>query len=199
VAGTPQTTAPGATVNGLAAPPPATPTPTPTPTNVPATPPPPANLSAANLSPEQSQVHSPPATIQQQPDAVDHANHEPTLAGGLKDPAASGGSDSTANPDDYAPAAEPNGKPLFPGHVKRGTESGLPLYQDAAVLPGANIPELRLDLHVYAANPQDRFALINMHKLHEGDSTPDGVKVENITPDGVIMSHNGMKFLLPRD
>jgi hypothetical protein len=106
--------------------------------------------------------------------------------------------DSGASPDDYAPAAEP-GSPLFKGHVKRGTDSGLALYQDAALVPGANLPELRLDLHVYAAKPQDRFALINMHKMHEGDSIQGGVRVEAITPDGVVMSHNGSKFLLPRE
>jgi hypothetical protein len=38
-----------------------------------------------------------------------------------------------------------------------------------------------------------------MHKMHEGDSLQDGVRVESITPDGVVMSHNGSKFLLPRD
>ncbi|MFX8608780.1 hypothetical protein ABTM33_18905, partial [Acinetobacter baumannii] len=32
------------------------------------------------------------------------------------------------NPDDYAPASDP-GNPLFKGHVKRGTESGIPLYK----------------------------------------------------------------------
>ncbi len=103
-----------------------------------------------------------------------------------------------ANPDDYAPATDP-GAPLFKGHVKRGTEEGLPLYQDAAVVPGANLPDLRLDLHVYAARPQDRFALINMHKMHEGDALSDGTRVESITPDGVVLSRNGSKFLLPRD
>jgi hypothetical protein len=118
----------------------------------------------------------------------DTGNGEPTL-----------GKDAANNPDDYAPAQDPDNSKVFKGHIRRGTESGLPLYQDAAVLPGASLPSLRLDLHVYAANPQDRFALINMRKLHEGDSTADGVHVDNITPDGVIMSHNGMKFLLPRD
>jgi general secretion pathway protein B len=88
---------------------------------------------------------------------------------------------------------------LFKGHVKRGTESGLTLYQDAAVAQGANLPQLRLDLHVYAAKPQDRFALINMHKMHEGDSLQGGVRVEAITPDGVVLSHNGSKFLLPNE
>jgi hypothetical protein len=122
---------------------------------------------------------------------------EPTLAGNARD-ASSTNTEPAANPDDYAPAAEP-GSPLFKGHVRRGTESGLVLYQDAALVPGANLPQLRLDLHVYAAKPQDRFALINMHKLHEGDSLQNGVRLESITPDGVVMSHNGSKFLLPRD
>jgi hypothetical protein len=127
---------------------------------------------------------------------------EPTLAGKTRNSAggANDNSESGANPDDYAPATESSGSPLFKGHIKRGTESGVPLYQDAATAAGgASIPQLRLDLHVYAAKPQDRFALINMHKLHEGDSTPDGVRVETITPDGVIMSHNGTRFLLPRE
>ena len=83
--------------------------------------------------------------------------------------------------------------------MKRGTEDGLVLYQDAAVVPGANLPELRLDLHVYAPKPQDRFALINMHRVHEGDSVQGGVRVDSIVPEGVVMSHNGSKFLLPRD
>jgi hypothetical protein len=121
---------------------------------------------------------------------------EPTLANRAR-AAVGADSEPAANPDDYAPAAEPDS--LFKGHVRRGTESGLVLYQDAAVVPGANLPQLRLDLHVYAGKPQERFALINMHKMHEGDSLPDGVRVESITPDGVIMSHHGSKFLLPRE
>ncbi len=122
---------------------------------------------------------------------------EPTL--GAANRAQGAGESNTPNPDDYAPATDPGSSPLFKGHVRRGTESGYVLYQDAALVPGANLPPLRLDLHVYAARPQDRFALINMHKMHEGDSTPEGVRLENILPDGVVMSHNGQKFLLPRD
>jgi general secretion pathway protein B len=129
--------------------------------------------------------------------------NEPTLAGNTNPAnnareAGDANTDPAANPDDYAPAADP-GSPLFKGHVKRGTESGLMLYQDAALAQGANLPQLRLDLHVYAAKPQDRFALINMHKMHEGDSLQGGVRVEAITPDGVVLSHNGSKFLLPNE
>ena len=101
------------------------------------------------------------------------------------------------NPDDYAPAADPVPQP-FGNHVTRGTLSGVPLYSDVAAT--ASLPSLRLDLHVYAATPQERFVMINMHKLHEGDlMTAEGVRVESITPYGAVLSRNGTKFLLPRD
>ncbi|HEY8052350.1 MAG TPA: general secretion pathway protein GspB [Steroidobacteraceae bacterium] len=100
-------------------------------------------------------------------------------------------------PEDYAPAAEPAASALG-GHVRRGT-GGVPLYQDAAATPGTEIPQLRLDLHAYAARPQDRFVMINMHKVHEGDTLPEGVRVDSITPDGAVLSYKGSSFLLPRD
>jgi|SRR5581483_2497919 len=103
------------------------------------------------------------------------------------------------NPDDYAPAADPGPAAPFANRVTRTTSAGVPLYRDAAALPGTNIPQLRLDLHVFAAKPQDRFVMINMHKLHEGDLMPEGVHVDGITPEGAVLSKDGMKFLLPRD
>jgi general secretion pathway protein B len=103
------------------------------------------------------------------------------------------------NPDDYAPATDAGPAAPFGNHVSKATSSGVPLYQDAALAPGAHIPELRLDLHVFAAKPQERFVMINMHKLHEGDSLPEGVHVESITPEGAVLSKDGQRFLLPRD
>jgi general secretion pathway protein B len=100
----------------------------------------------------------------------------------------------SSNPDDYAPAAEPNNSSGF--HVRRATEEGLQIYSDAAANGG--LPELRVDMHTYAQKPQDRFVLINMRKAREGDMLPGGVKVESITPDGVVVSHNGSQFLLPK-
>ena len=101
------------------------------------------------------------------------------------------------NAEDLAPAAEP-AAPLG-SHVRRGTVDGVPLYQDWATTPGTHVPQLRLDLHVYAARPEERFVMINMKKLREGDSLPEGVRVESITPEGAVLSYNGSRFLLPRD
>jgi general secretion pathway protein B len=102
------------------------------------------------------------------------------------------------NAEDYAPAEEPNA-PALGSHVRRGTASGVPLYQDLSTTPGAQLPQLRLDLHVFAAHPEDRFVMINMHKLREGDTLPEGARVDSITPEGAVLSFNGSKFLLPRD
>jgi general secretion pathway protein B len=118
-------------------------------------------------------------------------------APGIETPGASSASDES-NPDDYAPAEEHAAGGLA-NHVKRGTAAGVPLYQDASATPGTQIPQLRLDLHVFAARPQDRFVMINMHKVHEGDTLPEGVHVDSITPDGAILSYNGSRFLLPRE
>ena len=54
----------------------------------------------------------------------------------------------------------------------------------------------RLDLHVYAARPAERYAFINMHKVREGDVTPEGVHVLEITNDGVVLDYRGTEFLL---
>jgi general secretion pathway protein B len=73
----------------------------------------------------------------------------------------------------------------------------VPLYSQVA--SGTGIPELRLDMHAYDANPQKRFVLINMKKEREGDMLPDGTtRVDTITPDGVVLDHEGTRFLLPR-
>ena len=103
------------------------------------------------------------------------------------------------NPEDYAPAAEPAAAPPPGNHVRQATADGVPLYQEAAAAPGKRIPQLRLDLHVFALRPQDRFVMINMHKLREGDSLAEGVRVDSITPEGAVLSYGGSRFLLPRD
>jgi|SRR5450631_3377035 general secretion pathway protein B len=105
------------------------------------------------------------------------------------------------NPDDYEPAVPPSRQnPDQPGsHVRSGTESGLKGYADAASSPGSHLPALRVDLHVYAAKPEERFVLINMHRLRQGESLPEGVRVESITPEGVVVSYQGAKFILEQE
>ena len=104
---------------------------------------------------------------------------------------------ATARPsDDDAPAVEPPSRADV--QATGGNSGELPTYQQAATAPGANLPELALNLHSYSANPADRFIFLNMTKLREGQSSPQGVRVETITPDGAVLSWQGSKFLLQR-
>jgi len=83
--------------------------------------------------------------------------------------------------------------------VQRGTADGVPLYQEAVNTPGAHLPQLRLDLHVYSERSQERFVMINMHRLREGDSLGEGGRLEAITPEGALVSYGGSRFLLTRE
>jgi len=135
-------------------------------------------------------------------EAVDQAAQQSSARAASENAAASASEEP--NPDDYAPAVEPapNASPTAPlsgSHVTRGTVEGLPTYDEMAGRPSSGLPNLRLDLHVYAAKPQDRFIFLNMHRLREGDALPEGVRVETITPDGAVLSFRGSKFVLDRD
>jgi general secretion pathway protein B len=164
--------------------------------------PPPASAppSAAATVAAATVVAAPPAAAAPAPTAAAPTAAAPTAAApGPAQGAASLPAAGEPNPEDYAPAEEPPAGGPLGGHVRRGTASGVPLYQDATAAPGTQLPQLRLDLHVFASRPQDRFVMINMHKLHEGESLPEGVRVDSITPEGAVMSYNGQKFLLPRE
>jgi general secretion pathway protein B len=60
------------------------------------------------------------------------------------------------------------------------------------------LPDLHLDVHVYATNPADRFVYINMRKYREGAELQDGLTLERIRRDGVVLNYRGLRFLLPR-
>ena len=94
------------------------------------------------------------------------------------------------NPADTEPAvaAEPGTSPAGASGAKLRNYSEL----------NGTVPELRLDLHVYAPNPAERYAFINMHKVHEGDMTPEGAQVREITREGVVIEYRGSEFLLGR-
>lgn len=114
------------------------------------------------------------------------------VSGGDQSVGQTRGSDSSS---DYAPAVEPAGAQSA-GPSGSPTDA-LPLYQQ--IVGSADLPPLHLDLHVYAERPQDRFAMINMHRVGEGDSLPSGPQVEAIRPDGVVLAYHGTRFLLPRN
>jgi len=61
------------------------------------------------------------------------------------------------------------------------------------------LPELHLDIHVFADDPAERFVFINMTKHREASQLAEGPIVAEITTDGVILEYQGQTFLLPRE
>jgi general secretion pathway protein B len=97
-----------------------------------------------------------------------------------------------ADLDDNPADAEPAVAPAAARNADRANN-----LHNYAELSG-QLPELRLDLHVYAANSAERYAFINMRKVREGDVTPEGVAVKEITREGVVLDFRGTEFLLGR-
>lgn len=106
-------------------------------------------------------------------------------------------------PDLAAPrtfADEPRTASRAPaGRVHSPTTSigGLPTINDLPATATAGLPRLNIDLLVYNSDPAQRFAIINGQKLHDGGQMKEGPKVEQITAEGVILVHQGTRFLLP--
>jgi general secretion pathway protein B len=74
----------------------------------------------------------------------------------------------------------------------------LPSMSEISLSGAQALPELHLDVHVYATNPADRFVYINMRKYHEGGALQEGPAVERIRRDGVVLNYQGLRFILPR-
>lgn len=99
-------------------------------------------------------------------------------------------SEDTPNPADDEPAL-----PAGRVQVERagpGNYANLPSISQL----GGSIPALQLDLLDYSEQVNERYALINMHRVREGDVLPEGPRVLAITRDGVALNYRGQDFLL---
>jgi len=56
------------------------------------------------------------------------------------------------------------------------------------------LPPLSISVHAYSGNARDRLVGINGRLLHEGDVVAPGLKLEQITLDGMILSYKGYTF-----
>jgi hypothetical protein len=83
---------------------------------------------------------------------------------------------------------------------RRGvTVAGVPSIHELAPQATAGLPALNIDLHVYAADPAQRFVIINGQRVREGGALKEGPAVERITEDGAVLNYQGTRFLLPRE
>jgi general secretion pathway protein B len=56
------------------------------------------------------------------------------------------------------------------------------------------LPVFNVSGHAYSPEPGSRVARINDQILQEGQSLAPGLKVEEITPGGIVLSYQGYRF-----
>jgi len=106
-------------------------------------------------------------------------------------------------------AAATTAQAVPPGHATRRADPVLndDPPEDEEMLPSINelnltgsqsLPDIHLDVHVYASRPADRFVYINMRKYREGAVLQEGPTLERIRRDGVVLNDNGLRFFVPR-
>jgi hypothetical protein len=86
------------------------------------------------------------------------------------------------------PAAEPRRNPgrATPAAVKDEVPSA---FREA-------FPTARVDALVYADIPSGRMVFINGRRYAEGDSLDPQTRIDEITQEGVVVRHQGQRFLL---
>jgi len=62
----------------------------------------------------------------------------------------------------------------------------------------SGIPEMSVTIHVYSPDVAQQIVFINDRKYHQGEKTKEGVRVEDIVEEGVILSYRQRYFKLPR-
>jgi general secretion pathway protein B len=88
--------------------------------------------------------------------------------------------------------------PLLTGGVDKSDQEVLPLISELNLTGADALPDLHIDVHVYATKPAERFVYINMRKYREGDTLAEGPVLEHIRRDGVVLDYHGLRFVLPR-
>ena len=58
------------------------------------------------------------------------------------------------------------------------------------------MPALNLDIHIYSADPDKRFVVINGRHYREGERLSEGPVLESVVRDGAILRQDGRRFRL---
>ena len=151
---------------------------------------------------------APPASVAQAPAAgppVAAAPAEPAPQSALESqldaeevpeepPAVYYGEMPTLPPDAPDPTLMPDAQGTNPAVIYENSPA--PESSSSGVPSG--LPELSVDLHVFAADPAKRAVFINGRRYTQGATIAEGPVVDEITREGVTLTWRGRRFTLPR-
>jgi general secretion pathway protein B len=93
-----------------------------------------------------------------------------------------------------APPAAPALSPVDRATVDASGEAKTLNFADLPPSIQQEIPRLSVSVHAYSSQPKNRLVTIDDRMLHEGENVVPGLKLEQITPDGLIFSYKGYRF-----
>lgn len=74
------------------------------------------------------------------------------------------------------------------------TSEDTPLLESLPASVRQGIPAMTVLVHSYSSQRKDRLVIVNNKPLHEGDSLVSGLRLEEITTEGMIFSYQGYHF-----
>ncbi|WP_125181604.1 general secretion pathway protein GspB [Thiohalobacter thiocyanaticus] len=74
----------------------------------------------------------------------------------------------------------------------------VPHWEELRAAEKSGLTRPRLDVHVYAEAPAQRFVLIDLRRYREGERLDSGGRLEAITPEGVIIEARGTRYRIGR-
>jgi general secretion pathway protein B len=155
---------------------------------------------AAPSMPAESQAPrplTPPATV------AAAAAREPATVAAESAPAATAAAPATPE----APTPGPSPMPPAPDAASPAEVNLTPFPAPAESLPSlasldagtrAQLPPLKLSMHVFAEQPAQRFVILDGRRMGEGASPAAGIVLEEIRREGLVLSVNGQRLLLAR-
>ena len=65
---------------------------------------------------------------------------------------------------------------------------------DLPVAIQQELPHMSISVHAYSGKSADRLVSVNDRLLREGDEVAPGLRLVQITPDGMVLSYKGYSF-----
>ena len=88
-----------------------------------------------------------------------------------------------------------------PARNTRQVQQAMPIQPASATVPRTvtvdartRLAAIRFSSHIFAADQALRMVVVDGQRMKEGDTLSGGIRLEQITEDGVIFQHNGTRY-----
>jgi general secretion pathway protein B len=124
------------------------------------------------------------------------AEQAPTESDGAASSSADTSAAQPADTEQQQPEAIPASAPTEPAAAAVPASRALPtqLRQMPEAFQ-AQFPTFTVGVHAYDPDPKHRFTIIDNRSYREGDTLPQGPRIEAIVPEGIVFDWNGQRVL----